>query len=118
MNILFVTGCNSPFFNSLLVGLQSFAERLPGHRLLVCDFGLTSAQANFLRGLDLWLAQPPNLGRSGVFDCKAALISYLRKGDLWTRFGSLLRNAAGLRRASVPKTSRRSTLRHPPPDIY
>ena len=80
MNILFVTGCNSPFFNSLLVCLQSFAERLPGHRLLVCDFGLTSAQANFLRGLGLWLAQPPNLERRGVFDCKAALISYLRHG--------------------------------------
>ena len=39
MNIIFVTGGDAAFFNSMLVGLQSFAERLPDQRLLVCDFG-------------------------------------------------------------------------------
>ena len=72
MNIVFVTGADSAFFNSLLVCLQSFAERLPGRRLLVCDFGLTPAQAAFLRGLGQLLARPPALASGGVFHCKAA----------------------------------------------
>ena len=80
MNLLFVTGCDAPFFNSLLVCLQAFAERLPGYRLLVCDFGLTGAQAEFLRGLGVWLERPPSLRSRGVFHCKAALLRYLRHG--------------------------------------
>jgi hypothetical protein len=80
MNILFVTGCNAAFFNSSLVGLQSFAERMPGHRLLVCDFGLTGPQAEFLRGLGVWLERPPILASRGVFHCKAGLLRYLRHG--------------------------------------
>lgn len=78
MNILFVTGSDSAFFNSLLVCLQSFSERMPGHRLLVCDFGLLGAQAEFLRGLGVLLERPPILTSRGVFHCKAAVGRYLR----------------------------------------
>ena len=78
MNIVFVTGSDAAFFNSLLVGLQAFAERIPGHRLLVCDFGFTGAQAEFLRGLGALLERPPALALRGVFHCKAALLAYLR----------------------------------------
>jgi hypothetical protein len=78
MTLLFVTGSNSGFFNSLLVGLQSFAERLPGQRLLVCDCGLHPAQAAFLRDLRMLLEAPPDLPSRDVFYCKAALLRYLR----------------------------------------
>ncbi len=80
MNVLFVTGSDGAFFNSLLVCLQAFSERMPGHRLLVCDFGLTPAQAEFLRRLGVWLERPPVLASGGVFRCKAALGRYLRHG--------------------------------------
>jgi hypothetical protein len=80
MNILFVTGSGSAFFNSLLVCLQSFAERMPGRRLFVCDFGFTHAQAAFLRCIGLLLERPPELASGGVFHCKAGLLSYLRHG--------------------------------------
>src|ERR1700728_239832 len=78
MNILYVTGCDAPFFNSLLICLQSFAERMPGHGLFVCDFGLTGAQAEFLRSLGVLLARPPTLASRGVFFCKSGLVQYLR----------------------------------------
>src|SRR5580692_298562 len=78
MNIIFVTGSDAAFFNSMLVGLQSFAERMPGQRLLVCDFGFDGAQAGFLRGLDVLLERPPMLASEGAFHCKAALLAYLR----------------------------------------
>lgn len=81
MSLIFVTGSNSAFFNSLLVFLQSFSERLPGQRLFVCDYGLTGPQATFLRGLGLLLEWPPSLApASDVFVCKAALLRYLRHG--------------------------------------
>jgi hypothetical protein len=78
MNIIFVTGSDAAFFNSMLVGLQSFAERMPGQRLLVCDFGFDGAQAGFLRGLGVLLERPPILASEGAFHCKAALLAYLR----------------------------------------
>ena len=79
MAILFVTGSDSAFFNSLLIFLQSFAERMSGQRLLVCDFGLSSAQAEFLRSLDLLLPRPPELAGRGAFHCKASLGRYLQR---------------------------------------
>ena len=78
MNIIFVTGGDAAFFNSMLVGLQPFAERLPGQRLLVCDFGFDRAQAGFLRGLGVLVERPPMLASEGAFHCKAALLAYLR----------------------------------------
>ncbi len=78
MNPLYVTGCNAAFFNSFLICLQSFAEQMPGQRLFVCDFGITEAQAQFLRSLGVLLARPPFLASRGVFHCKAALLRYLR----------------------------------------
>lgn len=78
MSIIFVTGSDAAFFNSMLVGLQSFAERMPGQRLLVCDFGFSGAQAGFLRGLGVLLERPPVLASAGAFHCKAALLAYLR----------------------------------------
>lgn len=77
MSPLFVTGSDGAFFNSLLACLQSFAERMPGHRLLVCDFGLTGPQADFLRGLDLLLPRPLDLAGAGVFHAKTRLARYL-----------------------------------------
>ena len=76
--MLFVTGGDAAFFNSLLVCLQGFAERLPGHHLLVCDFGFSRAQAEFLRSLGVWMGRPPGFASSGVFHCKAGMLSYLR----------------------------------------
>ncbi|MFZ0721208.1 MAG: hypothetical protein WAM99_10095, partial [Xanthobacteraceae bacterium] len=78
MNIIFVTGSDAAFFNSALVGLRSFAERMPDQRLLVCDFGFDGAQAGFLRGLGMLLERPPMLESEGAFHCKAALLAYLR----------------------------------------
>jgi|SRR5579871_1048302 len=78
MNILFVTGSNFGFFNSMLVGLQSFAERLPGQRLMVCDYGLSPPQAKFLRELGQLLETPPTLPARDLFYCKAAQLRYLR----------------------------------------
>jgi hypothetical protein len=78
MALRFVTGGNAAFFNTLLICLQSFAERLPGHRLQVCDFGLNGAQAKFLDSLGLLLPQPPQLAGGGVFLCKACIAHYLR----------------------------------------
>jgi hypothetical protein len=80
MNIHFITGSDAAFFNSLLIFLQSFAERMPGRRLLVCDFGFTAAQAVFLRGLGLLLERPPEFAAATTFYCKAGLLSYLRGG--------------------------------------
>lgn len=78
MNLVFVTGSDAAFFNSMLVFLQAFAERLPGQRLWVADFGFTPAQAQFLRDLGLLLERPPTLEPHGVFVRKAALLTYLR----------------------------------------
>ena len=79
MNILFVSGGDQAFFNSLLVCLQSFSERVAGHRLLVCDFGFSPGQAQFLRGLGVLLERPAACAADGVFVCKAALGRYLRQ---------------------------------------
>jgi hypothetical protein len=78
MKLLFVTGCDSAFFNTFLICLQSFAERISDQRLFVCDFGLTSAQAQFLRHLGLLLVRPTDLAARGTFHCKAALARYLQ----------------------------------------
>src|SRR5581483_4898602 len=78
MKILFITGSNGGLFNSLLILLQSFAERLPGQTLAVCDFGFLPPQAQFLRELGLLFERPPELATHGVFTCKASLIRYLR----------------------------------------
>ena len=78
MNILFVTGCDAAFFNTLLVCLQSFSERISGQRLFVCDFGLTDPQAQFLRENGVLLQCPPELAAYGTFHRKAALGRYLR----------------------------------------
>jgi hypothetical protein len=78
MKVLFVTGSDAAFFNSLLILLQSFAERMPGQRLLVCDFGLAPAQARFLDDLDVLLPRPSELAAQGVFACKAAVGCYSR----------------------------------------
>jgi len=80
MKILFVTGSDSAFFNSLLIFLQSFLERLPGQQLSVCDFGMTDGQQRFLHSRGLLLPRPPALAARGVFACKASMVAYLRGG--------------------------------------
>jgi hypothetical protein len=79
MNILFVTGANDAFFNTLLICLHSFAQRMPGHHLWVCDYGLQTQQAEFLRGLNVLMERPAALAAGDVFRCKAALLRYLRQ---------------------------------------
>ena len=82
MKILFITGSDAGFFNSLLIFLQGFAERLPGQTLAVCDFGFAPAQAQFLRELGVLLPRPPDLAGRGVFCCKASLLRYLAAAGL------------------------------------
>lgn len=78
MKALFVTGGNAAFFPSLLTLLESFAERLPGQRLMVCDYGLAPAQAAFFRQTGQLLDRPVTLAPDAdVFRCKAALGRYL-----------------------------------------
>ncbi len=78
MNLLFVTGCNTGFFNTLLICLQSFSLRTSGQRLFVCDYGMTKPQAEFLREIGILIERPPSIDPSlDVFNCKAALIRYL-----------------------------------------
>ena len=79
MKIIFVTGSDAAFFNSTLVGLQSFAECMPGQRLLVCDFGFDGAQAGFLRGLGMLLERPPMMD-VGVADFAAVLTTMVSAG--------------------------------------
>ena len=63
----------------------------PGHRLMVCDFGLTDAQAEFLRGLGALLGRPPAVASGGVFQCKGALGHYLRhNGQVTENFGTVV----------------------------
>jgi hypothetical protein len=79
--LLFVTGSNAGFFNTLLICPRSFAERLPAQRLLVCDYGLTAPQAEFPRELGMLIERPPGIEpRTNVFICKAAPRRYLRHG--------------------------------------
>jgi hypothetical protein len=65
-----------------LIFLQAFAERLPGQLLVVCDFGFTAPQAQFLRELGVLLPRPPDLATCGVFCCKASLSRYLATAGL------------------------------------
>lgn len=77
--MLFVTGSNAAFFNSLFICLQSFKERLPDQTLLVCDYGMTEPQTQFLRNLGILLERPPSVpAQTDVFICKAALLRYLQ----------------------------------------
>jgi len=81
--LLFITGSNAAFFNSLLICLQSFSDRIPGCRLLVCDYGLTPQQRQFLAELGQLLLAPPDIDPAeDVFRCKAALLRYLRYGGV------------------------------------
>ena len=78
MPCLFITGSNNGFFNSLLITLQSFTVRLPGQRLLVCDYGMAHQQREFLRSKGQLLERPPSLAADAdVLACKAALLRYL-----------------------------------------
>lgn len=80
--MLFITGSDAGFFNSLLIFLQAFAERFSGQTLAVCDFGFAPAQAQFLRELGVLLPRPPDLASRGVFCCKASLSRYVTAAGL------------------------------------
>jgi len=82
--MIFVTGCDAGFFNTLLITLQSFAEKIPNQRLLVCDYGLHPQQAQYLRTKGLLLERPADLPQgTHVTGCKAALIRYLKNNHLY-----------------------------------
>ena len=80
--MIFVTGCNAAFFNTLLITLQSFAESLPDQTLLVCDYGLHPQQAQYLRARGQLLERPADL-KEGVHvtGYKAALVRYLNNSN-------------------------------------
>jgi hypothetical protein len=81
LSYLFVTGCNAGYFNTLLMTLQSFALRMPGQRLLVCDYGLTPQQCEFLRRQGQLLERPPTVSpREHPYRRKAAILRYLEHG--------------------------------------
>jgi hypothetical protein len=82
MKTIFITGSDAGFFNSLLIFLQSFDERLPGQPLAVCDFGFAPEQARFLRERGVLLPRPPEIASRGVFCCKASLARYLMAAGL------------------------------------
>ncbi len=83
MQMIFITGSNAGFFNSLLITLQSFAERLPGEMLWVCDFGLSPPQAEFLRQRGQLLERPHTLPETvDVFVCKAAMLRYVQAAEI------------------------------------
>ena len=82
--MIFVTGCDAAFFNTLLITLQSFAEKLPNQSLLVCDFGLHPQQAQYLRNLGLLLERPESLQEgTHVTGRKAALVRYLNNSKYY-----------------------------------
>lgn len=82
--MIFITGCDAGFFNTLLITLQSFAEKLPGERLLVCDYGLHPQQAQYLRAKGQLLERPIDLPQgTHVTGCKAALIRYLKNSNVY-----------------------------------
>lgn len=78
MSLLFVTGSDAGYFNTLLIGLQSFAERFPGQKVVVCDYGFTPAQAEFLRERGQWAERPPEIPeKMDVLLLKSAMGRYL-----------------------------------------
>jgi len=86
LSYYFVTGCNAAYLNTLLITLQSFATRLPDQRLLVCDYGLTPQQCEFLRRRGQLLGRPPGIPvNEHPYRCKAALLRYLENGG--NKFG-------------------------------
>jgi hypothetical protein len=79
MRLHFVTGANGAFFPTLMVLLQSFAERIGGTLPYVCDYGLATAQREFLRRRGLLLQRPSTLGPPmAVLREKAIVREYCR----------------------------------------
>lgn len=83
MRLLFVTGATRAYFPTLLVLLQSFAERIGGELPRVCDYGLDEGQREFLRRRGRLLARPPSF-RHAVHPLreKALLGEYLKHNRL------------------------------------
>jgi hypothetical protein len=83
MRLRFVTGANRAFFPTLMVLLQSFAERIDRRLLYVCDYGLAPAQREFLRRRGLLLERSPTLGPPmSPLREKAILHEYFRHSGL------------------------------------
>ncbi|MBP2316096.1 hypothetical protein [Azospirillum soli] len=73
-----VTGADARYFAMACLLIQSLARWLPGVPVLVCDFGLNSAQRRFLEARGALLPRPPSV-REGIhpYRAKAALVDYL-----------------------------------------
>jgi len=56
--LIFVTGADRSMFFQLFPLLESLRRNSPGTTLHVCDFGLSAAQAGFLRGKGILLERP------------------------------------------------------------
>lgn len=78
MQLTFVTGSDKKYFLLLGSFLESFEKNAGGHRVLVCDFGLSGAQKKFLESRGMLLPLPGSLTQEHHhFYKKAALIDYL-----------------------------------------
>ena len=78
MTPVIVTGADARYFAMACLLVQSLARWLPGVPVLVCDFGLNSAQRRFLEARGALLPRPPSV-REGThpYRAKAALVDYL-----------------------------------------
>lgn len=78
MRILFVAGADARFFALLGALIESFALKVPGAVLHVCDYGFTGKQRAFLEAKGMLLPRPPEMAADlHHFYKKAALIDYL-----------------------------------------
>lgn len=78
MRIVHVTGCDARYFLTTLVFLEALRERVPEADMRVCDFGMTDAQADMLRGAGTLLERPARLPKGAhPYLCKGHLLDYL-----------------------------------------
>jgi hypothetical protein len=78
MSTAYVTGTNDDLFWNACLLLQSFRAYEPHARLDICDFGLTSAQASFLRAKGALRPRPePLRDLPHPWYLKASLVDYL-----------------------------------------
>ncbi|MDZ5649335.1 hypothetical protein [Nitrospirillum sp. BR 11828] len=77
-DILYVTGADRRFFATTLMLLESFAQQLPGERLMVCDYGLAPGQQAYLAERGQLLPRPADLPESlHPYAKKAAILEYV-----------------------------------------
>ncbi|MDE1145243.1 MAG: hypothetical protein PW843_01310 [Azospirillaceae bacterium] len=80
-DILYITGADRRYFATTLFLLESFERRLPGQRLMVCDYGLAPGQRDYLAERGQLLPRPASVPASlHPYAKKATILAYV--GDL------------------------------------